>query len=49
MKWPESRQLAILRQKAPEDYDLIAYNRLVNENAPDRITQEEVDDHLKAC
>lgn len=43
-EWPEARQLAVLQREAPEDYDLVAYNRLVCERAPNRITQEEVDD-----
>jgi hypothetical protein len=42
-KWPQARQLAVLMRKSPEDYDLAAFNYLVNPNAPNRITQEEVD------
>ena len=42
-EWPESRQLAVLRASRPDDYDLEAYNLLVNPNAPERITQDEVD------
>jgi len=41
--WPEAEQLACLKINRPEDYDLKAYNRLVNERAPNRITEEEVD------
>lgn len=41
-KWPEARQLAVLQDKS-DGYDLKAYNNLVNPNAPNRITQEEVD------
>jgi len=41
--WPEAEQLACLKINRPEDYDLVAYNRLVNERAPNRITEEEVD------
>lgn len=41
-KWPESRQLAVLKQKAPDNYDLVAYNAMVNVRAPNRITTEEV-------
>lgn len=41
--WPESRQLALLLQKSPQDYDLKLYNYLVNANAPNRITQLEVE------
>ncbi len=44
--WPEARQLAVLLTEATKDYDLVAYNRLVNERAPNRITQEEVDAFL---
>lgn len=44
--WPEARQLAVLKRRAPEDFDLEAYNRLVNDRAPLRITMEEVDNHL---
>jgi len=40
--WPEARQLALLEDKAPEDYDLVAYNALVG-RGPERITQEDVD------
>lgn len=43
-EWPQSRQLAVLQKKRPLHYDLAAFNHLVNPNAPDRITQEEVDD-----
>ena len=42
-QWPEARQLAVLLEKSPEDYDLVAYNHLVNPNAPRRIEQWEVD------
>lgn len=45
--WPEARQLSLLRTKRPERFDLAAYNRLVNERAPNRITLAEVD--LFAC
>ncbi len=41
-KWPESRQLAVLYVKAPEDFDLAAYNALVNPRAPNRIEMSEV-------
>lgn len=40
--WPEVRQLAALKARSPKDYDLERYNRLVNPNAPNRITPEEV-------
>lgn len=36
--WPEARQLSILFKSRPEDFDLMAYNNLINPNAPDRIT-----------
>jgi len=42
--WPEARQLATLKRKSQDNYDLEAYNRLVNPNAPRRITQGEVDE-----
>ncbi|HDY64795.1 MAG TPA: hypothetical protein ENH84_01005 [Phycisphaerae bacterium] len=41
--WPEARQLALLKRRSPEDYDLVAYNLLVNPRAPNRITEKEVD------
>jgi hypothetical protein len=41
-EWPEARQLALLQDKAPEDYDLAAYNALVGRE-PNRVTQEDVD------
>lgn len=48
MKWPEARQLALLRINRPDDYDLTAYNKLVNPRAPNAITQGEVDAALEA-
>lgn len=42
-KWPESRQLALLKVKAEARYDLEAYLRLTNPRAMLRITQDEVD------
>lgn len=42
-EWPESRQLALLRECSPEHYDLAAYNALRSPESPDRITQEDVD------
>lgn len=45
-EWPQSRQLAVLKEKSPERYDLKAFNFLVNPRAPNRITQEEVDQWL---
>lgn len=41
--WPEARQLALLQDRSPNDYDLAAYNYLMNPQAPNRITQEEVE------
>lgn len=43
--WPQARQLALLQDQRPDDYDLVAFNYLVNPNAPNRITQEEVDEY----
>ncbi len=41
--WPQSRQLNTLQRKAPQSYDLVAFNYLINPRAPNRITQAEVD------
>lgn len=46
-RYPEARQLAILRKSRPDDFDLVAYNALVNPRAPNRITLEEVDEAAK--
>jgi hypothetical protein len=46
--WPEARQLACLRRNRPHDYDLVAYCRLVNERAPNRIEPKEVDAFLSS-
>lgn len=43
--WPEPRQLSVLRRSRPADYDLLAYNQLVNERAPNRITEADVDSY----
>lgn len=43
--WPQARQLAVLQRVAPQYYDLGAFNHLVNPRAPNRITQEEVDQY----
>ncbi len=40
---PEARQLARLWLSRDYDFDLAAYNNLVNPRAPERITQDEVD------
>lgn len=40
-EWPEARQLALLKQRRPDDYDLAAYNKLKGYGS-DRITEEDV-------
>lgn len=45
-KWPEARQLAVLARSRPEDFDLAAFCRLINPNAPDRVTLQEVLEHM---
>ena len=45
-QWPEARQLAVLKARRPHDYDLVAYNLLVNERAPMRIEPWEVEEWL---
>lgn len=40
--WSEARQLALLKQESPEDYDLQAYLGLTSPSALSRITEEEV-------
>lgn len=44
--WPQARQLALLKTSRPSDYDLPAFNYLVNPRAPKRIEQKEVDQWL---
>lgn len=44
--WPASRQLAALRASRPEDYDLVAFLELRNPNAPQAITEAEVEQWL---
>lgn len=44
--WPEARQIGVLREKRPNDYDLKAYNALVG-YGPDRITEDDVDNVQK--
>lgn len=46
-QWPEAKQLALQYLTSPSTYDLKAYNKLVNERAPLRITQSEVDAFIK--
>ena len=40
-RWPESRQIALLKYKSPEAYDLAAYNKLIG-YGPDRITEDDL-------
>ena len=42
-EWPEARQLAALKRSRPADYDLAAFLKLKNPNAPKAVTQDEVD------
>ena len=42
-EWPEERQLNLLREKAPSDFDLRLYLELTNPRAPRRIEIEEID------
>lgn len=44
-EWPQARQLALLKIRRPEAYDLVAFNEHVNPKAPNRITPEEVAAH----
>lgn len=44
--WSEAKQLALLYLVRSSDYDLAAFNRLVNERAPERITQSEVNHEI---
>ncbi len=41
-KWPEARQLALLKRNRPKDLDLEAYNKLVG-YGPKRITMEDLE------
>ncbi len=45
--WPESRQLALLLWRRPQDFDLKAYNYLINPRAPRRIEREDIEMHLE--
>ncbi len=45
--WPQARQLATLAKSRPNDYDLGAFNFLVNPKAMNRITADEVGEHLE--
>jgi len=42
--WSEAAQLKCLRDSRPEDYDLVAYNYLVNPRAPRRLEPHEIDE-----
>jgi len=44
--WPPARQLALLLARSPHRYDLERFNWLRNPNAPDFVTQEEVDEYI---
>ncbi len=46
-EWPVARQLAVLQDKNPEHYDLVRFNWLRNPNAPNYVTQEEVNAFIK--
>lgn len=46
-KWPVAKQLALLQLRDPESYDLVRFNWLRNSNAPNFVTQEEVDEYRK--
>ena len=45
-EWPEARQLAVLAESRPEDFDLESFCYLVNPRAPERVTLEEVIEHM---
>jgi hypothetical protein len=44
--WSEEKQLAVIKYRRPRDFDLVAYNTLVNPRAMERILMEEVNKHL---
>lgn len=44
-EWPEARQLAVLAESRPEDFDLEAFCYLMNPRAPNRVTLDEVIEH----
>lgn len=44
--WPEARQLAVLAERRLFDFDLKAYLELTSPRAPNRITLEEVEEHM---
>ena len=45
-EWPEARQLAALKLSRPSEYDLAAYRQLKYPNAPEAITEAEVEKWL---
>ena len=45
--WPLARQLALIKSKAPERYDRARVLELRNPNAPNFVTEEEVDEYLR--
>jgi len=47
-EWPESRQLAVLAESRPEDFDLESFCYLINPRAPDRVTLDEVIENMSA-
>jgi hypothetical protein len=46
-KWPVARQLSVLLKESPEHYDLERFNWLRNPNAPNFVTQGEVDEYCE--
>lgn len=45
-RWPEARQLALLKLRSPDNYDLQAYLRHTNPRAMQRITPDEIEAFL---
>jgi hypothetical protein len=44
-KWPDAKQLAVLKLKAPDRYDLVAFNRLFHP-VGERVSEAEVREWL---
>ena len=44
-KWPVARQLALLMEHSPEHYDIVRFNWLRNPDAPNYVTQDEVNEY----
>jgi hypothetical protein len=44
-EWPVARQLAVLKRKAPHYYDIVRFNWLRNPNAPNYVTEDEVNEY----